>query len=362
MFGNLLKNAIEASPEGGVVSVALESGSEGAVAHIHNAGAVPAELRSRFFEKYATAGKSGGLGLGTYSARLMARVQEGELTMRTSEAEGTTITVRLAASDQAATIHETKEVSDTTTLKLPSLRVLLVDDDEFNRMVMSRTLPSPPLKVEVAVNGRAALDAAARRWPDVVFLDLEMPVMSGYEAAAKLREMEREGARKRPIIVAISSNDDQEIIDRALASGCDRYLVKPAPREAIWRVLAGASAAKPVPSSGSPAVEPKAMDAVEVDADLEASLPAFLASRRKALDDMPGALAAGDRALFKRLAHRLAGSFALYGFRWAAAQCRGIEKDAAAGEPAELLGRAAAVRAHLEGARIRFVPAKQAAK
>ena len=58
---------------------------------------------------------------------------------------------------------------------------------------------------------------------------------------------------------------------------------------------------------------------MELDADLEAALPAFLASRREALGEMAGALGAGDRARFKRLAHKLAGSFNLYGFRWAAA-------------------------------------------
>jgi CheY-like chemotaxis protein len=100
--------------------------------------------------------------------------------------------------------------------------VLVVDDDEFNRLVLRRYLPSPPLSVVFAVNGRAALDAAARDWPDVVLLDLEMPVMDGYEAAQRLREMERSQGLKRCLIVAISSNDEESVVQRALAAGCDQ--------------------------------------------------------------------------------------------------------------------------------------------
>lgn len=65
---------------------------------IHNFGAVPEGMRERFFEKYATAGKSTGTGLGTYSARLIAETQRGGIRMDTSETEGTTITVSLPRS------------------------------------------------------------------------------------------------------------------------------------------------------------------------------------------------------------------------------------------------------------------------
>ena len=96
---------------------------------------------------------------------------------------------------------------------------------------------------------------------------------------------------------------------------------------------------------------------------LKDTLPAFLESRRKTLDEMPGALKKGDRARFKRLAHRLAGSFALYGFRWAAQQCRAVESHAAGAPVAELLSRVAAVREHLGAAKVRFAkrPSEQRA-
>lgn len=93
MFSNLIRNALDASPEGEAMNVALDS-QAGTVA-ICNAGAVPEEIRDRFFEKYATAGKKRGTGLGTYSARLIAEVHGGTIGFTTSDTRGTEVTVTL---------------------------------------------------------------------------------------------------------------------------------------------------------------------------------------------------------------------------------------------------------------------------
>ena len=354
ILANLLKNAIEAAPEDTLVTLTLEQDDERAVVHIHNLGSVPDEVRARFFQKYATAGKGAGLGLGAYSAQLLARVQGGKLTLNSSPDEGTTLSVRLQAGSAAEVEARREEVQAPSPMpSLPPLRVLMADDDEFNRLVLQRYLPTPPLKVTVSVNGRAAVDSAKREWPDVVLLDLEMPVMDGYEAAKRLREMEKQGHRKRLLIVAISSNDEEAIVKRALAAGCDRYLVKPAPREVLWQILAGATV--PLVSGGASAVEALPSDDVQLDPDLEAALAGFLTSRREGLEEMRRALEAADRVVFKRVAHRLAGSFALYGFKWAAAQCRLLERESER-DAGDLSTRLAAVRAHLDTVRIHVIP------
>lgn len=97
MLANLVNNALEASPEGEDVVLRLdEHPKEGRIVlDIHNKGSVPIEIRDRFFEKYATHGKDYGTGLGTYSARLIARAHGGDITMRTHDAEGTHVTVTL---------------------------------------------------------------------------------------------------------------------------------------------------------------------------------------------------------------------------------------------------------------------------
>ncbi len=97
MLANLIANAVEASPEDAPLVVALHRDAGMAILEIRNKGTVPESIRDRFFEKYVTSGKSRGTGLGTYSARLIARAHRGVITMRTDEAAGTAVTVALPA-------------------------------------------------------------------------------------------------------------------------------------------------------------------------------------------------------------------------------------------------------------------------
>src|SRR5258706_1785577 len=159
MRANLVKDAIEAAPESGVVTITIEGAGDAVSAHVHNAGEISPKVRPHFFEKYVTSGKDAGVGLGAYSARLMARVQEGEITMHSDAQAGTTVSVRMrAAHAQALGAPAAPTGSRAERLPvLPPLKVLVVDDDEFNRLVFRRMLPSPPLELTMAVDRRAAL-------------------------------------------------------------------------------------------------------------------------------------------------------------------------------------------------------------
>lgn len=101
LVANLLSNALEAAPAGSQVSLNLsqepgpQPGGGQVLLTMHNLGAVPESLRPRFFEKYATFGKRSGTGLGTYSARLIARAHGGDVDFDSSDGVSTTLTVRL---------------------------------------------------------------------------------------------------------------------------------------------------------------------------------------------------------------------------------------------------------------------------
>lgn len=97
LFVNLLKNAVEASPPGGEVGVDVVDAGSMVFIYIENQGAVPPEIRGRFFDKYATAGKAGGTGLGAYIAKLIVQVHGGKIDLDTSQPDRTSLLIQLPA-------------------------------------------------------------------------------------------------------------------------------------------------------------------------------------------------------------------------------------------------------------------------
>ncbi len=112
MLTNLIRNAMEASPDNEPVVVHLMPGQERHTIKIRNRGAVPEMLRPVFFNKYTTAGKEGGTGLGTYGAKLFAEAQKGIISLDTSEADITTIRLTLPASAPPDTEDEEQSLSE----------------------------------------------------------------------------------------------------------------------------------------------------------------------------------------------------------------------------------------------------------
>lgn len=260
MLANLVKNALEASPLHEEITASINKRGGEVEIVIHNRGAVPESLREGFFEKYRSGGKEGGVGLGTYSARLLAETQRGQIEMRTSEEEGTTLLVTLPGALAASApgegsdgsrlagsgpYPEQRKKAPLAMRDFAPLRVLIIDDDSFNTAVLRACLPEPPLLVESAVNGRAGLALVETFRPDIIFLDLEMPVLGGVETVSILRGREAESGGKRAFVVGVSAHEDSATKERFMRAGCDRSIVRPAGPEDVWSMLRLVSPKRP---------------------------------------------------------------------------------------------------------------------
>jgi len=354
MFSNLIKNALEASPEGAAVTISMDRESSGVV-RIHNPGVVPKEIREHFFDKYVTSGKSSGTGLGTYSARLIAETQGGKIALSTSESDGTTISVLLPAAEKPIPDKGlVPDVQDRTEnrekgIYLPELEVLLVDDDPFNLQVLQKFIAEPGLKTETAENGKIAFEKIQCVAYDIVFMDMEMPVLNGVEAIARIRKLEStaDHLRKPIVAVALSAHDDPAIAQNCLNAGFDAYLKKPVgKKEVIDTILrffpadgeslgkAGASAIDagvPAPA-GQAAASPGVPYTVEVDADVEELIPPFLESKKEELRQLKLKLDANDYEPVRQISHKLKGAFNMYGFRFLSDACATMEAVSPRGE------------------------------
>ena len=106
------------------------------------------------------------------------------------------------------------------------LRVLVAEDNAVNQRLMVRMLERKGHTAVVAGNGREALDVLARETFDMVFMDVQMPEMDGFEATAMIREKERETGRHQ-IVIAVTAHAMKGDRERCLAAGMDGYLTKP---------------------------------------------------------------------------------------------------------------------------------------
>ena len=118
---------------------------------------------------------------------------------------------------------------------IPSLSILVVDDDELSRKLMRVLLTRQGHRVEVASNGLEALDAIKSQKFDIVFMDLQMPVMDGMEASRQVREWENEGVHT--FIVALTADYFPEDGQKLFEAGMDNYLSKPFQVEHIQKLL-----------------------------------------------------------------------------------------------------------------------------
>ena len=126
---------------------------------------------------------------------------------------------------------ETKEL---TLTRSPGQRVLLVEDNLHNRRIFAGVLTHYGYEVREAVNGAEAVALARASPPDIILMDLSLPVLDGWEATRQLKEIPE--LRRVPIIALTAhamAGDDQ----RALAAGCDGYLSKPiSPKRVVAEV------------------------------------------------------------------------------------------------------------------------------
>jgi CheY-like chemotaxis protein len=203
-----------------------------------------------------------------------------------------------------------------------------------------------------------------------------MPVMDGLEATRRLRAMQQQQTLAPCRVVMLSSHDDEATRQRALEAGCDHYLCKPVAKQVLLQTLgwvAGQLPAPPQPELRTPGStdhgelqlhagtaatageHAPAPDSILIDPDLIDRMPSFLQSRRELLAALEAAARAGDAEAMRRHAHRLSGSFSLYGLAWAAAQCREIERTGLPEGPLDAsLRRLAALRSHLDALQARM--------
>ena len=241
VVSNLLNNAARYTPKGG--HIVLEAGREGEQAVVtvsdNGIGIAPDKLDDvfRMFTQVGQAQQpgSGGLGIGLSLVRSLVELHGGSvIAVSAGTNAGSVFTVRLPLADSALP-DSPAEQEATVAHEAPVGRsVLVVDDNRDAAETLAALLNMMGHRAPVANDGRQALRMLPSLMPDVVFLDLGMPGMSGYEVAAAIRQDARLAGIR---LVALTGWGGEADRARTSAAGFDEHLTKPATVEAIEDVL-----------------------------------------------------------------------------------------------------------------------------
>jgi PAS domain S-box-containing protein len=337
---NLVNNAVKFTEQGEVVvAVSPETQADDQVrlrftVRDSGIGILTAE-QPRLFEAFSQADGSttrryGGTGLGLAISKKLAELMGGDIRVTSVPGVGSTFTCRLpfaldtAVDDAEREIDLSGGVVDVAAKLPPTLsaaRVLLVEDNEINQMVARGILERFGLIVEIAGNGRAAMELL-RAHPDryaLVLMDLQMPEMDGFEATRLIRE---ELALTELPIVAMTAYALADERQHCLASGMNDHVAKPVDPPALLAVLArwiplrddqgwthdATAAATDLPAALTGVDLPAALERLSGDRDLLVKmLRHFRQEWAGARESIQGALSAGDLGQAHQRAHMLRG-------------------------------------------------------
>ncbi|MBF0587918.1 MAG: response regulator [Magnetococcales bacterium] len=259
---NLLGNALKFTRQGQVsMTVTQRDDGQISMAVSDTGPGVSTVQREEIFRPFTQADPSitrdhGGTGLGLTISRRLADVMGGTIGLESQFGKGSTFTVTLPLPEVHApqkVVHSSRQqdvqvqtgIADHTPSEKPQKgsdhvspkRILVVDDSEDNRRLVEAFLKREPYQLVMAVNGAEAVAAFIEQRFDLVLMDIQMPVMDGYDATRRIRKWESKRGMPSTPILALTAHAIDEESEQIMAVGCDLHLTKPIRKQRLLNSL-----------------------------------------------------------------------------------------------------------------------------
>ncbi len=239
VIANLLNNSAKYTPEGGRITLTAERQGPSVLLRVTDTGVgIPAEMLPQVFDMFTQVGRTldrsqGGLGIGLTLVRRLVEMHGGTVEVESpGPGLGTTFTLHLPVAGPTEPARQ-RAGSEAEGQASRRLRILVVDDNIDGAESLAMLLRLGGHETLTANTGAEALTAARSFLPDLMFLDIGLPGMDGYEVAARLRAEERQ----RCVLVALTGWGSEDDRRRSKSVGFDHHLTKPVDAEALEKLI-----------------------------------------------------------------------------------------------------------------------------
>jgi CheY-like chemotaxis protein len=243
IVSNLVSNAVKFT-EGGAVRLVIETTAEGLRFAVEDTGSgIAPDTLASLFARFAQADASitrrhGGTGLGLAISRELAELMGGQLTATSRPGEGSCFVLEVPLARVAA--EAPAQIPAAPVLLERAVRILAAEDNAANRRVLATMLEPLGAELTLVEDGRQLVEAWSVSGADVILADIQMPVMSGLEAARAIRSAEAAGGLVRTPIIALTADVMSDQVALYMAAGMDDHVAKPIQMAALFAALQAA--------------------------------------------------------------------------------------------------------------------------
>lgn len=290
---------------------------------------VPTDKLDKIFESFSQADASvtrkyGGSGLGLTIVKQLVELQHGAIEVKSVENAGSRFIVRIpypfSRAEHLENTSSPRKSGSLSERMMDETRVLLVEDNDINRLYAKSILQQWNCMVDIAENGVVAIEKVKNNVYDVVLMDVQMPVMDGYEATRTIRLLD--GTMRHVPVVALTANATRADIEKCLSSGMNDYLAKPfTPDDLFKKIFRDIKLQKKRNGTARKEAEKKIsfdlgyLRSVSGNnqAFLQEMIQTFVETIPPVLNEMDTCLSENNLKKLSRLAHQIKPSFSLMG-------------------------------------------------
>jgi CheY-like chemotaxis protein len=211
---------------------------------------IPSEKLEAIFEDFTQADSSttrtfGGTGLGLTISKKLVEIMGGKIWVESKVGEGSTfhfnVSMKVGVEKDGAARKKEKLEGKAKAVPIrdsaKTLNMLVVDDSKDIRLLVKTLLKKSPYNIDMAKDGKIAVQMFSSGKYDIVLMDMQMPVMDGCTATAEIRKWEKENGRDETPIIAFTAHALKEGIGKCLEAGCTGHIAKPVKKKALLAVV-----------------------------------------------------------------------------------------------------------------------------